>query len=54
MVVKVDTHFTLWFITLVAIIISTSFLIRMITKTILKFSVTSSEAGEFQSQKRKS
>ena len=47
----VGTHFSLSFITLAVIIISASFFIRIIAKTLLKISVTSSEEGEFESKK---
>ena len=52
MVVKVGTHFTLRFIDLAVIIITVSFFIRTIAKTILKVSVILSEEGEFESQKK--
>ena len=51
--VKVGTHFSLSFITLAVIIISASFFIRIIAKTLLKISVTLSEEGEFESQRGK-
>jgi len=53
MVVKVGTHFKLSFIILAVIIISASFFIRMIAKTLLRVSVTLGEEGEFESQIRK-
>jgi len=55
MVIKVDTHFKLSLIILAVItrIIPTLFFIRIIVKTLLKVSVTLSEEGEFESQKKK-
>jgi len=53
MVVNIGTHFTLSCSILAVIIISASFFLRVIPKTLLEVSVTLSEVGEFESQKRK-
>ena len=52
MVVKEGAHTLHFLITLTVIIISASFFIRIIAKTLLKISVTLSEEGEFESQKK--